>query len=99
MSGTGEETEEVGGGGVRVLTTGAGGRPVPTTGGGGLPSPVPTTPGETIAAGAGATRPGGGNILHADTESGSGLTSKPTNVINLNAAQCCFQPDQIIVLL
>ena len=70
-----------------------------TTGGGGLPSPVPTTPGETIAAGAGATRPGGGNILPADTESGSGLTSKPINVINLNAAQCCFQPDQIIVLL
>ena len=69
MSGTGEETEEVGGGGVRVLTTGAGGRPVPTTGGGGLPSPVLTTAGETTAAGAGATPPGGGNILPADTES------------------------------
>ena len=62
-----EEIEVEGeGAGAPVLTTGAGGPPAPTTGGGG--SPVLTTPGETTGAGAGATRPGGGNTRPADTE-------------------------------
>ena len=69
MSGTEETEEAAGDAAVPVLTTGAGGLPAPTTGGGGLPSPVLTTAGETTAAGAGATPPGGGNILPADTES------------------------------
>ena len=69
-----EEIEEVAGdAGAPVPTTGAGGPPAPTTGeeetgGGDLPCQVPTTLGETTGAGAGATRPEGGNILPADTE-------------------------------
>lgn len=68
---TGEEIEEVEeDGGAPVPTTGEEGPPAHSTGGADLPSPVPTTAGETTGAGAGATRPGGGNILPGDTELG-----------------------------
>ena len=66
MSGTEETEEAAGDAAVPVLTTGAGGLPAPTTGGGG--SPVLTTPGEITGAGAGATRPEGGNTLPADID-------------------------------
>ena len=94
-----EEIEEEGeDAGAPVPTTGAGGPPAPTTGGGGLPSPAPTTAGETTAAGAGATPPGGGNILPADTESPPAPTNtNPTSTIS-TTAQCGGQPDQIFVL-
>ena len=86
------EEMAVGDEGAPVLTTGAGGPRAPTIGEGGLPRPVLTTPGETTEAGAGATRPGGGNIRPADTErtSRNNLITASIVFTNIISTVCQF---------